>query len=97
MIKFGKIWEAHLPIVEFPYNCNHPVDIKATPFEALYGQKCRSSLCWAETGGTHLAKKKVLDCTLIGPEIIGETTAKIIQIQERLKASRDQQKNYVDK
>ncbi|GJX48634.1 reverse transcriptase domain-containing protein [Tanacetum coccineum] len=48
VIDFGKGWETHLPLVEFSYNNNYHAIIKATPFEALYGQKCRSPVCWAE-------------------------------------------------
>ncbi|GJY18195.1 putative reverse transcriptase domain-containing protein [Tanacetum coccineum] len=61
--------------------------IKAAPFEALYGRKCRSPICWAEVG----------DAQLTGPEIVRETTEKIIQIKHRLQASRDRQRSYADK
>nr|GEX46988.1 putative reverse transcriptase domain-containing protein [Tanacetum cinerariifolium] len=53
-IDFGKGWEKHLPLVEFSYNNNYSASIKAAPFEALYGQKCRSPVCWAEVGDTQL-------------------------------------------
>ncbi|GJW31063.1 putative reverse transcriptase domain-containing protein [Tanacetum coccineum] len=55
-----------------------------TPFEALYGQKCISPVCWAEVG----------DVQLTGPEIIHETTEKIVQIRQRLQAVRDRQRSY---
>nr|GEU71105.1 hypothetical protein [Tanacetum cinerariifolium] len=58
----------------------------ATPFEALYGRKCRSPVCWVEVG----------DAQLTGPEIIQETTEKIIQIKQRLQAARDHQKSYAN-
>ncbi|GKA27995.1 putative reverse transcriptase domain-containing protein [Tanacetum coccineum] len=48
-MNFGKGWERHLPLVEFSYNNSYYASIKATPFEALYGRKCRSPVCWAET------------------------------------------------
>ncbi|GKE84475.1 putative reverse transcriptase domain-containing protein [Tanacetum coccineum] len=60
--------------------------IKAAPFEALYGQKCRSPVCWAEVG----------DAQLTGPTIIHETTEKIVQIKSRIQAARDQQKSYAN-
>ncbi|GKB54415.1 reverse transcriptase domain-containing protein [Tanacetum coccineum] len=50
VIDFGKGWERHLPLVEFLYNNSYHASIKAAPFEALYGQKCRSPVCWAEVG-----------------------------------------------
>ncbi|GJU38212.1 putative reverse transcriptase domain-containing protein [Tanacetum coccineum] len=37
-----------LPLVEFSYNNSYHASIKAAPYEALYGQKCRSPVCWAE-------------------------------------------------
>ena len=89
VIDFGKAWDTHLPLVEFSYNNSYHTSIKAAPFEALYGRKCRSPLCWAEVGDTQLARGQASDSTLTGPEIIRETTEKIVQIRERLKASRD--------
>ncbi|GJX12816.1 putative reverse transcriptase domain-containing protein [Tanacetum coccineum] len=83
---FGKGWERHLPLVEFSYNNSYHASIKAAPFEALYGQKCRSPICWAEVG----------DVQLTGPEIIHETTEKIVQIRQRLQAARDRQRSYAN-
>nr|GEX37860.1 hypothetical protein [Tanacetum cinerariifolium] len=68
VIDFGNGWERHLPLVEFSYNNSYHASIKAAPFEALYGRKCRSPVCWAEVG----------DAQLIGPELIHETTEKIV-------------------
>nr|GEY92543.1 putative reverse transcriptase domain, ribonuclease H-like domain, aspartic peptidase domain protein [Tanacetum cinerariifolium] len=79
VIDFGKGWERHLPLVEFSYNNNYHASIKAALFKALYGRKCRSPFCWAE----------VRDVQLTGPEIIHETTEKIVQIQQCLEAARD--------
>ncbi|GKA62523.1 putative reverse transcriptase domain-containing protein [Tanacetum coccineum] len=50
VIDFGKGWERHLPLVEFSYNNSYHASIKAAPFEALYGRKCKSPVCWAEVG-----------------------------------------------
>ncbi|GKC96398.1 putative reverse transcriptase domain-containing protein, partial [Tanacetum coccineum] len=63
-----KGWDKHLPLVEFSYNNNYHTSIKAAPFEVLYGHKCRSPICWAEVG----------DAQLTSPEIVRETTKKII-------------------
>ncbi|GKA91206.1 putative reverse transcriptase domain-containing protein [Tanacetum coccineum] len=54
VIDFGKGWDRHLPLVEFSYNNSYHTSIKAAPFEALYGQKCRSFICWAEVGDAQL-------------------------------------------
>ncbi|GJX89166.1 reverse transcriptase domain-containing protein [Tanacetum coccineum] len=42
VIDFGKGWVNHLPLVKFSYNNSYYASIKAAPFEALYGRKCRS-------------------------------------------------------
>ncbi|GKA56918.1 putative reverse transcriptase domain-containing protein [Tanacetum coccineum] len=60
--------------------------IKVAPFEALYGRKCRSLVCCAE----------VRDVQLTGPEIIHETTEKIVQIKCRIQVAHDRQKSYTD-
>ncbi|GKC15153.1 putative reverse transcriptase domain-containing protein [Tanacetum coccineum] len=79
------LWERHLPLVEVSYNNSYHASIKATPFEVLYGRKCRSPVCWAKVG----------DVQLTGPEIIHETTKKIVQTRQRLQAARDRQRSYV--
>ncbi|GJX00766.1 putative reverse transcriptase domain-containing protein [Tanacetum coccineum] len=86
VIDFGKGWVNHLPLVEFSYNNSYHASIKAAPFEALYGRKCRSPVCWAEVG----------EVQLTGPEIVQETTEKIVQIKQIIQAARDRQKSYAD-
>nr|GEZ58171.1 putative reverse transcriptase domain-containing protein [Tanacetum cinerariifolium] len=86
VIDFRNGWEKHLPLVEFSYNNSYHASIKAAPFETLYGHKYRSPVCWAE----------VEDAQLTGLEIIQETIDKIVQIKQRLQASCDRQKSYVD-
>ncbi|GJZ01767.1 putative reverse transcriptase domain-containing protein [Tanacetum coccineum] len=44
VIDFGNGWVRHLPLVEFSYNNSYHASIKAAPFEALYGRKCRSPI-----------------------------------------------------
>nr|GEV98009.1 hypothetical protein [Tanacetum cinerariifolium] len=48
VVDFGGSWDRHLPLAEFSYNNSYHASIKAAPFEALYGQKCRSPVCWSE-------------------------------------------------
>ncbi|XP_073223394.1 uncharacterized protein [Cicer arietinum] len=57
------------------------------PFEALYGRRCRTPLCWFETG----------DSLVLGPEIVQQTTDKVKMIQEKMRASQSRQKSYHDK
>ncbi|GJT11131.1 putative reverse transcriptase domain-containing protein [Tanacetum coccineum] len=71
VIDFGNGWVRHLPLVEFSYNNSYHASIKAAPFEALYGRKCRSPVCWAEVGQVQL----------IGPEMVQEATEKPMEFQ----------------
>ncbi|GKC77792.1 putative reverse transcriptase domain-containing protein [Tanacetum coccineum] len=87
VLDFGGSWEVHLPLVEFSYNNNYHSSVRFVPFEALYGRKCRSPIMWVEVG----------EGQLIGPELVEETTEKILQIKDRLKATRDRQKSHADK
>lgn len=73
--------------MEFSYNNSYHTSIQAAPFEALYGRKCRSPLCWAEVG----------DSQITGPELVVDTTEKIAQIRQRMAAARDRLKSYADK
>ncbi|GJW04708.1 putative reverse transcriptase domain-containing protein [Tanacetum coccineum] len=87
VIDFRSSWDRHLPLVKFSYNNSYHASIKAAPYEALYGRKCRSPVCWSEVG----------DSQLTGPELIRDTTEKIVQIKNRLLTARSRQKSYADK
>ncbi|GJW47231.1 putative reverse transcriptase domain-containing protein [Tanacetum coccineum] len=76
VINFRNGWDRHLPLVEFSYNNSYHTSIKAASFEALYGRKCRSPVCWAEVGSNNSRS-----------EIIHETTEKIFKIRDRMQAS----------
>ena len=87
VMDFGGSWDTHLPLVEFSYNNSYHKSAKCAPFEALYGRKCRSPVIWTEVG----------ESQLIGPELVMETTEKIVQIRERLNTARSRQKCYADR
>ena len=57
-----------------------------TPFEALYGRKCRSPICWNDVG----------ERKLLGPELVQLTVEKVALIKERLKAAQSRHKSYAD-
>jgi hypothetical protein len=78
MLEDGGSWNNHLPLIEFSYNNSYHSSIGMAPYEALYGRKCKTPLCWAEVG----------DKSIIGLEIIQETTLKIISIQEKMRTSK---------
>ena len=87
VLDWGDSWEKHLPLVEFAYKYSYHRSIGMSPYEALYGQTCRTPLCWTQVG----------ERSMIGPEIVEETTEKIKFIQDKMKTSQDRQKHYADK
>ncbi|GJR37836.1 putative reverse transcriptase domain-containing protein [Tanacetum coccineum] len=86
VIDFGGSWDVHLSLAEFSYNNSYHSSIRCALFEALYGKKCRSLVLWAE----------IKESRLIRPELVQETTVKVVLIKEKLKAARDRQKSYAD-
>ena len=73
ILEDGGSWNNHLPLIEFSYNNSYHSSIGMAPYEALYGRKCRTPLCWAEVG----------DKGIIVPEIVQEITQKINRFRRR--------------
>ena len=71
--------DRHIPLVKIVYNNNSQSRIGMEPYEALYGRKCRTPLCW-----TKFSEKKVSD-----PDLVQETEEKLKKIRERLKVTID--------
>ena len=86
VIDYEGSWDRHIPLVEFVYNNSIQLSIGMAPYEALYGRKCRTSLCWTE-----LSEKKI-----IGLDLIQETEKKVKMIRERLEVAMDRQKSYAN-
>ncbi|KAL5828810.1 hypothetical protein ACOSQ3_018278 [Xanthoceras sorbifolium] len=86
IIDFEGSWDDHLPLVEFAYNNSYQTSIDMAPYEALYGRKCRTPLCWTELG----------EDRLVGSDLIRQTEEKVKIIKERLKVASDRQKSYAD-
>ena len=74
---FGGSWESHLGLAEFAYNNSYHSSIGMAPFEALYGRPCRSPLYWAEVG----------ERSLLGPELVQETTNNVQVIRKHLETA----------
>jgi len=86
-LEFKGCWDDHLSLIEFSYNNSYHTSIQCAPFEALYGRKCRSPLCWLDPGERSGMKRSYIQ----------ETTDILVTIKEKLKAARDRQKSYADK
>ena len=86
VIDYEGSWDRHIPLVEFVNNNIFQSSIGMAPYEALYGRKCRTPLCWTE-----LSEKKI-----IGLNLIQETEKKMKMIREKLKVATDRQKSYAN-
>ena len=86
VMEFQGSWENHLPLIEFSYNNSFHSSIQMAPYEALYGRKCRSPLCWDEVG----------ESKVIGPEIIQEMKDQVQFIRTKMAEAQSRQKSYAD-
>ncbi|KAH9763326.1 Endonuclease [Citrus sinensis] len=87
VMEFKGNWDNYLPLMEFAYNNSYQASIEMAPYEALYGRKYGTLVCWDEVG----------EQRLFGPELVQDTNEKIQLIRDRLKVAQDRQKSYVDK
>ncbi|XP_012461396.1 uncharacterized protein LOC105781401 [Gossypium raimondii] len=86
IVDFRGNWEDFLSVAEYAYNNSYQSSIQMTPYEALYGRRCRTPTCWTELG-----KLRVL-----GPELVADTEEKVKLIRDRLKEASDRQNSYTD-
>ena len=86
VMEFKGSWDTHLALMEFAYNNSYQTSIEMAPFEALYGRKCRTPVCWDEVG----------ERRLVGPELVQITSEKVKVVRDNLKIARDRQKSYAD-
>ena len=67
VLEFFGSWDRYIPLMEFAYNHRYQSSIGMTSYEALYGRKCRTLMCW-----TKLNESKV-----IGPDIVKDIEEKV--------------------
>jgi hypothetical protein len=83
-LKHGGSWDKSLPYAEFSYNNSYQASLKMSPFEALYGRKCRTPLYWDQTG----------ERQFFGHELIQEAEEQVRMIRENLRIAQSRQKSY---
>jgi hypothetical protein len=86
-LEWSGCWDEYICLVEFAYNNSWQASIQMAPFEALYGRKCRTPVCWNEVGEGLIA----------GPELVRITSEKVRIAREKLKEAQSRQKSYADK
>ncbi|WVZ70475.1 LOW QUALITY PROTEIN: hypothetical protein U9M48_019140 [Paspalum notatum var. saurae] len=85
-IQYGASWDKSLPYAEFSYNNSYQASIKMSPFQALYGRRCRTPLHWDQPG----------EKQLFGPKIIEDAERQVRMIRENLRIAQTRQKSYAD-
>ena len=85
-LQHGGSWDRSLPYAEFSYNNSYQASLKMSPFEALYGRKCRTPLFLDQTRGRQF----------FGPEFIQEAEEQVRIIRENLRVAQTKQKSYAD-
>eukprot|EP00253_Pinus_taeda_P003664 PITA_03664 len=79
-------WEEYFHLVEFAYKNGYHVSLQMSPFEVLYGRKCRTPSSW---GGLE-------DRLMLGPEMLKEMEEMVKRVQANLKIAQDRQKSFAD-
>ena len=79
-------WDRMLRYAEFSYNNSYQSSLQMSPFEALYGRKCRTLLYWTEAG----------EGQVLGPDLLKEAEDQVKSIREKLKTAQNRQKSYAD-
>ena len=82
----GKRWDICLPFAEFLYNNSFQASIEMSPFEALYGRRCRTPLNWFESG----------ERAFLGPDLVKEAEDHVLNIHKSLLMAQSRQKSYAD-
>ena len=82
----GTEWEDYLPYAEFSYNNSFQASLKMSPYEALYGRKCRTPLNWSQT----------VDSRIFGTYLMLEAEKQVKEIRDRLQLAKSRQKSYYD-
>ena len=70
-------WEDYLHLVEFAYNNGQQASLGMSPYEALYGRRCRTPVTWDNS----------VNKVVLGPELLKEMEQEVVKIRQNLKAS----------
>ena len=80
-------WEDYLHLVEFACNNGYQASAKMSPFEVLYGRKCRTPVTW----------DSLMDRLMLGPDLLMDMEQMVTKVQVNLKEVKYHQKSYSDR
>ena len=79
-------WEDYLHLAQFAYNNGYQTSSKMSPFDVLYGWKCRTLVTWDIP----------MDPLMSGPDLLMDLEQLVTKVQVNLKEAQDCQKSYLD-
>ena len=71
-------WEDYLHLVDFAYNNGQQISLGMSPYEALYGRRCRTPVTWDNPVNTRI---------VLGPKLLKEMEKEVVKIRHNLKAA----------
>ena len=80
-------WEDYLHLVELAYKNDYENSTRMSPFEVLYGWKCRTPVAWDIP----------VNRLMLGPDLMMDLEQLVTKVQVNLKEAQDHQKRYADK
>ena len=80
-------WEDYLHLVEFAYNNGQQASLGMSPYEALYGRRCRTPATWDNP----------VNRVVLGLEFLKEMEQEVIKIRKNLIVAQDKEKSYANK
>ena len=86
MNKPGK-WEDYIHLVEFAYNNNNQASLKMSPFEVLYGRRCKVPLILGN----------LEDILALWQDMLAQIEEMVHQIKQNFKTAQDRKKSYTYK
>ena len=72
---------------EFAYKIRYQTSTKMSPFEFLYGRKCRTLVTWDDP----------MDKLMLGTDLLKDLGNLVNKVNQNLKESQDRQKGNADK
>jgi hypothetical protein len=85
-LQYGRSWDKSLSYAEFSYNNSYQESLKMTPFEMLYGCRCRTPLFWSEAGERKIFRSNILQ----------EAEKQVRMVRENMRVAQSRQKSYAD-
>jgi hypothetical protein len=85
-LQYERSWDKSMSYAEFSYNNSYQESLKMTPFEMLFGRRCRTPLFWSEA-----RERKVF-----GLDILQEAEKLVRMVRENMRVAQSRQKSYAD-